>query len=278
MLQDLFIRATAAEESALSAPRTLFVFAHPDDETIALGTRFGRFGSALLIHVTDGAPRNGHDSLQHGFSSLEEYRRVREQELRQALHQAGLEGMNWICLQIPDQEASLHLPLLTRELAGLFTRYQPEVVFTHPYEGGHPDHDACAFAVHRATGFVKASGLEPPLLIEAAFYHAGPHGIETGCFLPARGKTEEVRYSLSPEEQQRKQALLACFASQQETLQYFPIDHECFRVAPQYDFHQSPHHGLVFYDHYPWGMTSARFCELAQQADATIEEPFAVCL
>lgn len=35
--------------------RTLLVFAHPDDKTVALGARLGRFDAAHFVHVTDGA-------------------------------------------------------------------------------------------------------------------------------------------------------------------------------------------------------------------------------
>jgi hypothetical protein len=124
---------------------------------------------------------------------------------------------------------------------------------------------------------MRGDGLPAPLIVESAFYHAQPRGIETGCFLSHEETTCEICCLLSPQEKQRKQALLACFASQQETLRYFTTEHECFRVAPHYDFHQPPHSGQLFYEHYPWGMTSERFCELARAADAMHGEARAAC-
>jgi LmbE family N-acetylglucosaminyl deacetylase len=274
MLQDLFERATLPEGSATPAPTSMLVFSHPDDEVVALGARLGRFRSALFVHVTDGAPRNEHDSRAHGFATLEDYKRCREEELSRALHMAGVANSQRVHLSIPDQEVSFCLPQFTKSLRCLLAAYPIEVVFTHPYEGGHPDHDACAFAVHRA---VRGIGSEDtsPMIVEAAFYHAGPQGIETGCFLPYRENTVEVRRVLSAEEKSRKQALLACFASQQQTLSCFANDCEYFRVAPRYDFHQPPHSD-IFYEHFPWGMTSRQFCELSRAADA-VEESGARC-
>jgi LmbE family N-acetylglucosaminyl deacetylase len=54
-------------------------------------------------------------------------------------------------LGIPDQAASLGLAGLARRLAVQLAASGAEVVVTHAYEGGHPDHDATAFAVHAMT-------------------------------------------------------------------------------------------------------------------------------
>ncbi len=247
-MDEIFARATARP--------SLFVFAHPDDETVALGARLGRFRSATLVTVTDGAPRNEDDSRAHGFASLDEYRRARREELQGALRLAEFDG-EALCFDIPDQEASHHLVEISRRLRELLRRMRPEVVFTHPYEGGHPDHDACAFAVHRAGA---------PTIVEAAFYHAGPQGIETGRFLVPPWFT----YQLSDSEADAKRALFACFPSQRETLSNFDPRSESFRIAPEYDFHRPPHPGRVFYESFNWGMTAERFCELARKADRAL--------
>jgi LmbE family N-acetylglucosaminyl deacetylase len=39
-------------------------------------------------------------------------------------------------------------------------------VITHPYEGGHPDHDACAFAVQYAARRLKKAGHAAPARLE----------------------------------------------------------------------------------------------------------------
>jgi N-acetylglucosamine malate deacetylase 2 len=191
--------------------------------------------------------------------------------LAEALRLGGLEHVSRECLGYSDQGVSLRLVQLTHDILSRMESYAPEVVFTHPYEGGHPDHDACAFAVHHAASLYAQDGGTMPLTIEAAFYHLGPHGIQTNEFLSSHQSPECADYALSEEERQRKQGLLACFRTQRETLSYFHIDVERFRVAPNYDFANPPHNPPVFYDHYAWGTSSAQFCELAQQAALGIQ-------
>lgn len=267
--QELFRRAVAPEPSS-AVPRALMVFAHPDDEVVALGARLGNFGSAHFVHVTDGAPRNEQDSRKHGFSTLTQYRRAREKELVAALHAAGLGDVSRECLRVPDQEASFTLKVLTGTIGRILRQHRPEVVFTHPYEGGHPDHDACAFAVHHAVELRPEA--ERPLIIEGTFYHVGPRGHQAGTFLATQHPTPSAEFRLTAEERRRKQVLLDLFTTQRETLRGFPLEYERFRVAPRYDFRRPPHAPPVLYDNYPWGMTSHEFVELAREAEAMLSK------
>jgi LmbE family N-acetylglucosaminyl deacetylase len=278
-LQDSFTRITAPERDLTTMPNTMAVFAHPDDEVIALGGRLGRFHTAYFVHVTDGAPRDEHDRRALGFLSLQDYRCARAEELRRALSTAGLGNVSRECLGIPDQEASLQLWQLTWRLYRMLEKRQPEAIITHPYEGGHPDHDACAFAVHHAVTLWKRNNHRGPLIVEGAFYHMGPEGIATGSFLPYPRSTQETVYPLLPEERLRKQALLACFTTQHRPLRYFRVECERFRIAPEYEFQRPPHPAPVFYDQYAWGMTSQRFCELTQDTENLLERYMAAsCL
>lgn len=267
---DILARATAPEGDPSAMPRCLLVFAHPDDEVVALGARLGRFGTARFVHATDGAPRNQQDSRAHGFATLDEYRAARAQELRRALSSAGIADADCTSLEIPDQEASLQLLDLTLSIANLLQKHSPEAVFTHPYEGGHPDHDACAYAVHHALALQKDGTTTP--IIESTFYHRGPHGIVTGEFLAAEERTPEISYRLTEHEKQRKHALIQCFATQQETLAGITLHDEKFRIAPAYDFRKPPQTAPVFYDSQPWGMTSQRFCELAAEVEDALRK------
>jgi len=268
-LEEILARASAPEGDPSPAPRALLVFAHPDDVALALGARIARFHDAYLLVVTDGAPHSGVDSHAHGFSSWQEYRDTRTRELTAMLSLAGLGHIGRETFDIPDQEACFRLPELTRRLAQRIHAVKPELVITHPYEGGHPDHDACAFAVHHACALADGAGSPRAAVVECAFYHAGPDFLETEVFLPAPTPVPEIDRDLTPREQSRKRERMECFVTQRTTLAQFPCDAERFRIAPQYDFTRPPHPGRTLYDHFPWGLTSDRFCRLA--SDATHE-------
>src|SRR6185312_12479347 len=87
---NLLDRISAPSASGLRLPRALLVFAHPDDEVIAVGGRLERFRESRLICVTDGAPRDGRDAREKGFSSLQGYASARRAELNAAVRHAGL--------------------------------------------------------------------------------------------------------------------------------------------------------------------------------------------
>jgi LmbE family N-acetylglucosaminyl deacetylase len=244
-------------------PHTVFVAAHPDDETIGAGSRISMARNLRLIHVTDGAPRTMQDAHRCGFNQWQDYAAARRSELEAALARAGFPADRAISLCLPDQEAACFLEKIASQLVDLFSEWRPELVLTHPYEGGHPDHDACAFAVRAAlarTGNHAALG-------EFASYHALPGEPLAFGFLPAAG-TPEITLRLSAPECDRKRRMLACFGTQQETLRQFPVDVERFRIAPAYDFRQPPHAGTLHYERYAWGMTGARFRRLASEAMA----------
>lgn len=263
LFHDHLQRISAPASSTLPLPRALLLFAHPDDEVIAVGARLERFRESRLICVTDGAPRDGVDARAKGFGSLAEYAQARCRELQSALRLSGLvpaQVMHQLNCQIADQQAPRRLVELTLALAAELREFQPELVLTHPYEGGHPDHDSCAFAVHTA---VHLNAAHCPI-VEAAFYHAGPNGIETGRFLP--GGSAAWIHRLSADEKKNKRERLDCFLSQKETLRSFGIEDERFRLAPEYDFTRPPHPGRLFYESFSWGMTGARFRDLSATA------------
>jgi N-acetylglucosamine malate deacetylase 2 len=242
--------------------KCMLVFAHPDDEVIAAGARLRAFRNAHFIYVTDGAPRDERDSRSKGFRTLDAYRQARFHELNRAFRLAGIQSSQQQCLGYSDQESAYKLPELTETIANLIRAHRVQVVLTHPYEGGHPDHDAAAFAVHAAARLLE----EPLLIVEAPFYHQGPHGIETGKFLRS-SETEEVVYTLSDAERAHKRALLDCFTTQRETLRYFSTQMERYRSSPQYVFTEPPHPGSVFYDRFSWGITSDQFCRMASESE-----------
>jgi LmbE family N-acetylglucosaminyl deacetylase len=261
---EAFLAALAVGDEPVPA-RVLVLAAHADDETVGLGGQFARLPNATILHVTDGAPRDGRDAAAHGFASTRDYAAARRRELEAALRLAGVAPERARGLGLPDQEAALHLAPLACRVAEVVTRERPAILVTHPFEGAHPDHDAVAFAAHAAARLLRRAGEEVPALIEMTSYHMGPAGIETGRFLPAAGRVEAT-IALPEEARARKRRMLDCFTTQRDVLRYFAADVERFRPAPRHRFAEPPHDGTLFYEHFPWGMTGGRFRRLAAEA------------
>jgi len=190
-----------------------------------------------------------------------DFARRRRQELLCALQLAGVREAQTRALGYIDQETMFDFHGLRRRIAAILEERRPAAVLTHPYEGGHPDHDATAFAVQMACALQPT----PPLIYEFTSYHAGANGeMETGCFLPGQDPGEAV--VLSPEERQRKTRMIECFVSQQEILSKFAVGEERFRLAPAYDFTSPPHPGKVWYENWDWGITGEHWRRLAEEA------------
>lgn len=253
-----------------AAPRTMLVGAHPDDETVGAGARLDRLRDAQFVCVTDGAPRDGQDASTHGLTP-EAYAQRRRAELEAALALCGIPASQLTMLGCPDQQASLDMAPLALRVAELLRQHAIETVLTHPYEGGHPDHDATAFIVHAAAALVRQRGGAAPGILEWTSYHRNEDGALTNEFLPSPAvDAHAVSFALLPAERDRKQAIIDCHATQRETLSHLPLDVERYRSAPAYDFTQPPHAWKLNYEHYPWGMTGERFRQLATDALAEL--------
>ena len=147
-----------------------------------------------------------------------------------------------------DQEVVLALDDLTEQLAADLAG--AAVVVTHPYEGGHPDHDAAALAVRRAAERVGAA------VVEFACYHKHDGERVFGAFWP--GPREFAR-ALLPAESVRIDAALRAHESQAHVFgDWRPVD-ERWRAAPAYDFAAPPPPDAALYDDYGWTMTTGRW-------------------
>lgn len=262
-----FLAALAAGDDPSAAVRTVLVMAHPDDETVGLGAQLPQLRQARLVTVTDGAPRDLRDARAAGFARAADYAAARRRELEEAMTLAGIARDRLASLGIADQGAALALAELTRRLADLLDG--AALVVTHPYEGGHPDHDATAFAVHAACALIGRRGRPAPDIVEASFYHDRGGAMATGAFLPA-GNVRAVRFDLDAARRDLKRRMVACFATQQAVLAPFPLDRELLRPAPAYRFTSSPA-AAALYDRFDWGMRSERWRTLAAAALAELD-------
>ena len=250
---------------ALPGPCTVVV-AHPDDETLGLGLRLPDLGGLQLVHVTDGAPSDEADAFTAGFDTGAAYAGARARELEAAMGALGV-GAPRRRLGVVDQDVALRLCEVAPRLATLLTG--SVIVFTHAYEGGHPDHDATAFAVQAACALLRRDARPTPMRLEFAGYHRDAAGFAPGRFWPDPARPE-VRPRTSPKRLAAKRRALAAYASQAKIVARFPLESEAYRQAPDYDFTNPPPPGACLYDDYGWTLTSGRWRALAGQALAEL--------
>jgi LmbE family N-acetylglucosaminyl deacetylase len=144
------------------------------------------------------------------------------------------------------------------------------LVFTHAYEGGHPDHDATTFAVHVAARLVARAGGIAPLVLEFPLYRAVDGSMAAQCFVPSDA-AREVALPLSPRSRARKRLMLACHATQARTLARFSVEVERFRRAPAYDFTALPNDGVLYYERFDWGLDGREWIVLVKAALAAFD-------
>ena len=247
--------------------RILLLAAHPDDETIGASVLLSRFPQSSVAFLTDGAPRDTRLWSAGVNGSREAYAETRRQEAFRALSYAGISPQRVFWLGAVDQEAAFEIGMLAERFANLFTEMRPEIVITHAYEGGHPDHDSAAVVASIAISLLESS----PLLLEMTSYHAREGRCVTGEFLDS-GSLPEIRFEFSHVDRERKRQMMDAHASQRVVLENFPVDCERLRLAPQYDFSEPPHSGKLWYECMGWPMTGARWRELATSELGGLQE------
>lgn len=218
--------------------RILIAVAHADDETLGCFSVLSDPSHDVhILHATDSAPRDLKYALRSGFLTRASYLAARRKELLALLEKAGVPESRYHCLGLADQEAPVYWP----RIRAYVEAFGADRVYTHAYEGGHPDHDAVALSL---------AGL--PNIWEFPLYHA--HGAE---FVPHSfldGAAETV-VALDADQQRTKRSWLDCFASQQRVIQMFPVHQELFRPAHPYDFTRPPHEGELYYEQRKLGWT-----------------------
>jgi LmbE family N-acetylglucosaminyl deacetylase len=241
-----------------SLPTTLVIVAHPDDEAIGAGGLLAGLPDAVVAHVTDGAPRDVRYAQSKGFQTREEYARARRREVVNALAHVGITPDRCRDFGYVDGEASMQLLELVFDVADLMDEVRPDIVLTHPYEGGHSDHDATAFAVHLACGILRRDNVPTPIVLELTSYHNYSGTRRVFSFLPFLG-AEERTIQLTEAEKGLKKRMYQEFASQRQVLEHFPINLERFRPAPRYLFTNAPHEGQLDYERFCTIITGAQW-------------------
>ncbi|MGE5499581.1 MAG: PIG-L deacetylase family protein [Syntrophothermus sp.] len=246
-------------------PYILIASAHFDDETIGLGGQLSRIKNISFIHTTDSSPADLKDARLNGCATAEEFSRMRYNEFCSAMNTAGNRMPSSVELCFRDQESSYHLPELTEIMTRLISSLNPDVVLTHPYEGGHPDHDACAFAVHYAVRMLKKEKTNTPAVVEFSSYFSKEGKMGVSDFIPYSG-AQKCEIVLKGKSLEIKKKMINCYRSQQHVLKYFPVEKECFRKSPEYDFTRPPHTGKLYYENFDWGIDAKTWNSLAEKA------------
>jgi len=227
--------ARLAADGPVEDRRVGVVVAHYDDETLSVAAVLQRCAHVTVIHATDGGHPDPRMWMQAGARTLKQYLRVRAAEVVAAAEAGGWAHHRHIGYGLPDRAVVRHLRAtaaqLRRDLADV------DVVLTHPYEGGHPDHDALAWLIRE-----HAAGH-----YEFASYHLGPQGKVVGRFWddPA---CPALTVPVVGESLQRKQAAAAAYASQHGVVAWFDLTQERYRRAPTYDFTAVPPPGRCLYE------------------------------
>ncbi|HET9697702.1 MAG TPA: PIG-L family deacetylase [Terriglobales bacterium] len=244
--------------------RTLVLVAHPDDEVVGCGILLQRMREPIVVFATDGAPRSDYFWKQHG--SRENYARIRRNEAEQALNAIGLHHQHRLCEEnlIADQELFLNLECAYNSLSDLVEMEIPDAILTLAYEGGHPDHDCCAF-------LASVVGIRYELPVwEAPLYHRAGNDLVRQKFLNGAG----LPVFASAEELARKRQMFAAYASQAQVVANFTPEFEFVRPMHEYDFTCAPHTGVLNYEAWKWPMRGTDLCRafsqfLTQPADPT---------
>lgn len=249
--------------------RCSVIVAHPADEVVGAGCLISKLVDVRILHVTDGAPEDMQDAKAAGFKERAAYARARRQECLSALAIAHVPEDRVVDLEVVDQCAPHYLADLTKKIAAFLQQSGADIVVTHPYEGGHPDHDATAFATHSAMRLMEKNGFRPPVLFEMALHPSTDGKTKVPEFLPG-SEGETTTLLLDERALELKQRMFSCFESQKDSLEVSPFGPEKFRQPARYDFSVPPQSGKLHYENFDWALRSEEWQSLACKALAEL--------
>jgi LmbE family N-acetylglucosaminyl deacetylase len=230
--------------------RAVVVVAHPDDEVVGLGGSIGLFQDVTVVMLTGGG-KGQPDGVA----------------IRRAEREAAWRAADWtmplIECDVPDQAVHAQAAALIAQLQIVIS--SALVVWTHPYEGGHPDHDAAAFIVQTACDRLVQRGQPAPERIEFASYHWNGVRRIAGEFYPPSDPAI-VGVPIMGERLARKRRARDAYASQAAILRWFRDDRECYRPAPRYDFLRAPLAPGCLYERKKWALTHAEWTKAIVRA------------
>ncbi|WP_372426305.1 PIG-L deacetylase family protein [Salinarimonas chemoclinalis] len=267
-----FLAALAASPDAPVETHVMLVVAHPDDETIVLGAQMPRLPRLEIVTVTDGAPADLRDAAAQGFATREAYAQARRREQAAAVALAGIREEALGHLGFRDQTCAHRLADLCAALAALVAARAPEIVVTHALEGGHPDHDAVAFAVRAARLLAMRGGARAPEIVEAPLYRLDGETRVFQSFAPGSGAGETV-LDLDERRRDLKRRMLAAHATQAAVTTPFCLRVERLRPAEPVDVDALPNDGALLYERRPWGLDGRTWCAAVSAARAALELP-----
>lgn len=204
--------------------RVVFLSPHPDDVELCCGILIRRLVRAgVEVHylcVTDGAPAQDIaadiGSLPGDYDQAT-YRLTRRQESLTALDTLGVVQSRVRFLDYPDLGTLNHIHPIVEDFGAAIKSF--DAVFCCPFEGGHPDHDVCRFALGAAVNRTAYAGG----VFEYASYNSRGYKVFLRDFPPP------FTVDAEPDEEQVQRQVVRAFVSQKEMAEHFKTHAERFR-------------------------------------------------
>lgn len=247
------LECEGALNAGTSFSRKLILLPHPGDEIACAG---------LLQHSPDPVVVFATDGLTEMECSCPTPRRqqalrnARRRDATTALILAGVRQVKFLGkYDHGPHDLGLYRAVgdIFEELARVVARYHPRSIVVPAYEGGHPDHDACSFVGALLRKVLNVNVWEMPL------YHKSDSGeLVYGRFREMNGA--ELIYTLGPETQCRRMAMVACYSSRRDFEDWDADETECYRPQADYDYSRPPQGGALNYENQRWPVSPWELC------------------